>query len=97
MSKLCRNGQATFYQTMKFKFKIQAYLIEGVKNTTDIFIGQPNRDPSKYRRDLDRLDSTMQELIDDDGYRNADVELSSTFRFEILRDSPHEARHCIKD
>ncbi len=84
MSKLCLNGQATFYRIMKFKFKIQVYQTEAVKNTTDIFIGQPNRDPSKYRRDLGKLQSTMQELIDDDCYRNADVELSSKQLLENL-------------
>lgn len=63
---------------MKFKFKIQGYQTEAVANTTAIFIGQPNRDSAHYRRDLGRLSAgTMREMINDDGYRNADVELSS--------------------
>ncbi|MDE6227429.1 MAG: DEAD/DEAH box helicase family protein [Muribaculaceae bacterium] len=63
---------------MKFKFKIQGYQTEAVANTTAIFTGQPNRDSAHYRRDLGRLSAgTMREMINDDGYRNADVELSS--------------------
>ena len=63
---------------MKFKFKIQGYQTEAVNNTTSIFTGQPNRDSNKYRRDLGRkASSTICFDGDDDGYRNADVELSS--------------------
>lgn len=63
---------------MKFKFKIQRYQTEAVENTTNIFTGQPNRDPLKYRRDLGKLPAnTMREILDDDGHRNADVELNS--------------------
>lgn len=63
---------------MKFKFKIQGYQTEAVDNTTAIFTGQPNRDPSKYRRDLGTRNSGLIRFDgDDDGYRNADVELSS--------------------
>ena len=63
---------------MKFKFKIQKYQTEAVQNTANVFIGQPNRDVSKYRRDLGRVDSdTIKFDGYDDGYRNADVELSS--------------------
>ena len=61
---------------MKFKFKIQGYQTEAVDNTTAIFTGQPNRDSSKYRRDLGkRVQYTTED--NDDGYRNSDVELSS--------------------
>ncbi len=63
---------------MKFKFKIQQYQSDAVGNTTAVFTGQPNRDPSHYRRDLGKLKSgTMREMLDDDGYRNADLELGS--------------------
>ena len=62
---------------MKFKFKIQGYQTEAVDNTTAIFTGQPNRDASKYRRDLGKQTATIRFDGDDDGYRNADVELSS--------------------
>jgi len=41
---------------VKFKFKIQQYQTETVANTTAVFTGQPNRDPSKYRRDLEYLE-----------------------------------------
>lgn len=70
---------------MKFKFKIQGYQTEAVDNTTAIFAGQPNRDPAKYRRDIGRIkDGTIRETIDDDGYRNADVELSAKQLLENL-------------
>ena len=63
---------------MKFKFKIQGYQTDAVENTTAVFAGQPNRDPGKYRRDLGKIkDGTVREMLDDDGYRNADVELSA--------------------
>ena len=70
---------------MKFKFKIQSYQTEAVKNTTDIFTGQPNRDASKYRRDLGkRIKGVIHFDGDDDGYRNADVELTSKQLLENL-------------
>lgn len=70
---------------MKFKFKIQQYQTEAVENTTSIFTGQPNRDPAKYRRDLGKLkDSTLRDMLNDDGYRNADIELSSKQLLENL-------------
>ena len=69
---------------MKFKFKIQGYQTEAVDNTTAIFTGQPNRDSSKYRRDLGkRIQYTTED--NDDGYRNADVELS----FKQLKENLH--------
>lgn len=70
---------------MKFKFKIQGYQTEAVENTTAVFTGQPNRDLAHYRRDLGRIASgTIRETLDDDGYRNADVELSSKQLLENL-------------
>ena len=61
---------------MKFKFKIQGYQTEAVDNTTAIFTGQPNRDSSKYRRDLGkRVQYTTED--NEEVYRNSDVELSS--------------------
>ncbi|MDE7412957.1 MAG: DEAD/DEAH box helicase family protein [Muribaculaceae bacterium] len=70
---------------MKFKFKIQGYQTDAVSNTTAIFTGQPNRDNAHYRRDLGKLAAgTMREMLEDDGYRNADVELSSKQLLENL-------------
>lgn len=70
---------------MKFKFKIQGYQTEAVENTTAIFTGQPNRYSAKYRRDLGRLQKgTLRFDGDDDGYRNADVELSAKQLLENL-------------
>ena len=71
---------------MKFKFKIQQYQTDAVDNTTAIFTGQPNRDPSKYRRDLGKHPKGMflQFGGDDDGYRNTDVELSAKQLLENL-------------
>ena len=70
---------------MKFKFKIQGYQTDAVENTTAIFTGQPNRNATHYRRDLGRLQKgTLRFEGDDDGYRNADVELSSKQLLENL-------------
>ena len=70
---------------MKFKFKIQSYQTEAVANTTAIFTGQPNLDPAHYRRDLGKLAAgTMRDMLEDDGYRNADVELTSKQILENL-------------
>ncbi len=70
---------------MKFKFKIQNYQTDAVENTTAIFTGQPNRDATHYRRDLGRLlKGTFRFEGDDDGYRNADVELSAKQLLENL-------------
>lgn len=70
---------------MKFKFKIQGYQTEAVDNTVAVFAGQPNRDPAHYRRDLGKIqDGVIRETLEDDGYRNADVELTSSQLLENL-------------
>lgn len=70
---------------MKFKFKIQGYQTEAVENTTAVFVGQPNRDPAKYRRDLGNYSvGRIVGIYNDDGYRNANVELNSTQLLENL-------------
>lgn len=71
---------------MKFKFKIQPYQTEAVENTTAIFAGQPNRDATHYRHDLGLHPKGMSLHFDgdDDGYRNADVELSAKQLLENL-------------
>lgn len=70
---------------MKFKFKIQRHQTEAVNDITAVFTGQPNRDSAHYHRDLGRLTAgTMREMLVDDGYRNADVELSSKQLLENL-------------
>lgn len=70
---------------MKFKFKIQGYQTEAVENTTAIFTGQPNRESTKYRWDAGKhAKGRSLQLYDDDGYRNADVELSSKQLLENL-------------
>lgn len=70
---------------MRFKFKIQSYQTDAVDSTTAIFTGQPNRDATKYRRDLGKLtNGTFRFEGDDDGYRNADVELSGKQLLENL-------------
>ncbi|MCM1505168.1 MAG: DEAD/DEAH box helicase family protein [Muribaculum sp.] len=70
---------------MKFKFKIQGYQTDAVQNTTDVFVGQPCRDNLRYRMDMGQHAEGMSLLFgDDDGYRNADVELTSKQLFENL-------------
>lgn len=86
MSTMCRNGHATYYlKQMKFKFKIQDYQTNAVENTTAVFAGQPNRNGTHYRRDLGRLGRDVIRFDrDDDGYRNADVELTGAQLLENL-------------
>lgn len=65
---------------MKFKFKIQQYQTDAVENTVAVFAGQPSYDTSLlYHRDMGRqqLQQINQDLDDDSGYRNRDIELSS--------------------
>lgn len=71
---------------MKFKFKIQGYQTDAVNNTVDVFLGQPNRDSSKYRMDLGQHAKGMSLHFDgdDDGYRNSDVELDRARLLENL-------------
>ena len=76
---------------MKFKFKIQQYQTDAVQNTADIFLGQPNRANTQYRRDLGkRKEGTLDLKTDgeDDGYRNSDVELE---RRKATRKPPRRA------
>ena len=70
---------------MKFKFKIQGYQTEAVRNIAAVFTGQPNRESTKYRWDAGKHAKGMAlQLYDDDGYRNADVELSAKQLLENL-------------
>lgn len=69
---------------MKFKFKIQNYQTDAVENTINIFVGQPNRDASKYRHNLVKRVNEFSFEGDDDGYCNADVELSAKQLLENL-------------
>lgn len=64
---------------MKFKFKIHGYQTDAVENTVAVFTGQPSHDPTKYRRDLGTdTKGRIEGTYDDDGYRNASVELTYT-------------------
>lgn len=75
---------------MKFKFKIQGYQTDAVDSTTAVFTGQPNRNAAHYRRDMGIAAKGTQQTIkfedssDDDGYRNADVELKMPQLLENL-------------
>ena len=81
------SGTTIVLMTMKFKFKIQGYQTEAVGNTAEIFTGQPNLDPAKYRRDLGKKAGGNGIVFegDDDGYRNADIELSGSQLLENLQ------------
>lgn len=70
---------------MKFKFKIQGYQTEAVANTSAVFSGQPNRNLAYYRRDLGNYTvGRIEGTYNDDGYHNADVELSPKQLLENL-------------
>ncbi len=51
-TKIDKQGQ------MKFQFKIQGCQTEAVKNTVNVFRGQPKRVPKHYRRDVGRRRKT---------------------------------------
>ena len=84
---MCLNGHKQYCPTlnMKFKFKIQQYQTDAVKNTIEVFSGQPSHAPSKYRLDLGKRVGLMKFVGDDDAYRNADIELSSAQILENIR------------
>lgn len=72
---------------MKFKFKIQGYQTEAVENTANVFAGQPSRGNLHYRRDLGKYAKGQRLHFegDDEGCRNADVELMSGQLLENIR------------
>jgi len=74
---------------MKFKFKIQQYQTDAVERTVEVFAGQPSMDNLAYRRDLGKQAVHHQTSIYDaeieTGYRNCDVQLTSTQLLENIR------------
>ena len=70
---------------MKFKFKIQPYQTDAVENTAAVFSGQPFFDNEFYRRDLGKRKETIQFKVDDSGYRNHEIELSSEQLLKNIR------------
>ena len=74
---------------MKFKFKIQQYQTDAVERTVEVFAGQPSMDNLTYRRDLGKQAVHHQTSIYDaeieTGYRNCDVQLTSTQLLENIR------------
>lgn len=72
---------------MKFQFKIQGYQTEAVEDTVNVFRGQPKRDPKHYRRDIGRIAQGSIFFEDEeDGYRNADVELDKKQLLDNIRE-----------
>ena len=73
---------------MKFKFKIQQYQTDAVERTVEVFAGQPSMDNLTYRRDLGKQAVHHQTSIYDaeieTGYRNCDVQLTSTQLLENI-------------
>ena len=67
---------------MKFKFKIQQYQTDAVENTVNAFTGQPVRDNSIYLRDQGKLQTLS---LEENGYRNSDVGLSSQQLLDNIR------------
>lgn len=73
---------------MKFKFKIQQYQTDAVENTIAVFAGQPSHGGGSmlYRRDLGKAkQGVLKGTLDDSGYRNREVELSSRQLLENIR------------
>ncbi len=74
---------------MKFKFKIQQYQTDAVESTVSVFAGQPSKTNAQYRRDLGKQKQQLKAEFEEDyvGYRNADVELSSS---QLLENIHHQ-------
>lgn len=60
---------------MKFKFKIQQYQTDAVRQTVEVFSGQPSKAETKYRRDLGKTEGEIRYEEDYIGFRNNEVEL----------------------
>ncbi|MBR5082056.1 MAG: DEAD/DEAH box helicase family protein [Bacteroidales bacterium] len=81
---------------MKFKFKIQQYQTDAVESTVNVFAGQPSKTNMQYRRDLGKQKQQLKAEFEEEyvGYRNADVELSTSQLLEnihqqqVLNDIP---------
>ena len=71
---------------MKFKFRIQQYQTDAVESTVNVFAGQPSKTNAQYRRDLGKQKQQLKAEFEEEyvGYRNADVELSSSQLLESI-------------
>ena len=71
---------------MKFKFKIQQYQTDAVESTVNVFAGQPSKTNMQYRRDLGKQKQQLKAEFEEEyvGYRNADVELSTSQLLENI-------------
>ena len=70
---------------MKFKFKIQQYQTDAVRQTVEVFSGQPSKAETKYRRDLGKTDGKITYEEDYIGFRNNEVELDRGQLLENIR------------
>lgn len=78
---------------MKFKFKVQGYQTEAVESTCGVFSGQPFQDLAKFRRDLGESPKDLLEnAYDDEGYRNADIQLTDKQILENLNSQQAASR-----
>lgn len=69
---------------MKFKFKIQQYQTDAVERTVEVFVGQPSVDSLAYRRDLGKRAATLYDDELEIGYRNSEVQLTSSQLLENI-------------
>ena len=69
---------------MKFKFKIQQYQTDAVERTVEVFAGQPSVDSLAYRRDLGKRAATLYDDELEMGYRNSEVQLTSSQLLENI-------------
>ena len=69
---------------MKFKFKIQQYQTDAVERTVEVFAGQPSVDSLAYRRDLGKHIATFYDDELEMGYRNSEVQLTSSQLLENI-------------
>lgn len=75
---------------MKLKFKKQAYQTNAVNAVADCFTGQPQASGIKYRVDPGLTKKGQQQrVMDDAGFRNKDVVLSSAQVFKNIHNVQH--------
>lgn len=71
---------------MKLKFKTQVYQTQAVEVVVNCFAGQPNTSGIQYRIDPghSKKGSQQQRVMDDAGFKNADIALTHTQLLENI-------------
>lgn len=84
---------------MEFKFKIQAYQTAAVQAVVDCFQGQPpaTAESIRYRIDPGTVQHGAQMMIEESGFKNADLVLSDAFLLDNLQKVQHKQNLTMSD